>query len=79
MRSIKTSNRRRETIGGGYGQVVEELYHKYNVKDQERFNPCKIAKIMLADDDIMNNLAMRTMIEHDGKYQVFSFYNGVEV
>lgn len=34
---------------------------------------------MLADDDLLSNLAMRGMIESLGKYQVFSFYNGGEV
>ena len=59
--------------------MVEELYNKCNVNKATAYNPCTVVKIILADDDILSNLALRKMIEEDGQYQVFSFYNGVDV
>lgn len=66
-------------MGGGYNQVIEGLYNKYHIKESEVFNPCKISKIILADDEPLSNMLMRRMIEEGGKYQVFQFYNGVDV
>ena len=66
-------------MGGGYNQVIEGLYHKFNVKESDVFNPCKITKIILADDDPLSSMLLRRMIEEGGKYQVFQFCNGVDV
>ena len=71
--------RRKQTIGGDYGKTIEELFNKYNVNKETAYNPCTVVKILLADDDILSNLALRKMIEEDGQYQVFAFYNGVDV
>jgi len=65
-------------MGGGFGQMIEDLYQKFNVEAGEQFNPTKIIKIILADDDILSNLALRNMIEQGGGYQVFQFYNGMD-
>lgn len=35
--------------------------------------------MMLVDDNLLGNMAMRSMIEGIGKYQVYSFYNGIDV
>jgi hypothetical protein len=66
-------------MGGNYGQIVDELYKKYNVPGPESFNPCRVAKLILADDESLSNLALRSMIEREGKFQIFSFYNGTDV
>ncbi len=66
-------------MGGNYGQVIDEMFDKYNVKSTDAYNPCNVVKIILADDDVLSNLALRSMIEQAGAYQVFPFYNGVDV
>lgn len=34
---------------------------------------------MIADDDTFSNTALKTMIEQSGKYEVISFFNGLDV
>ena len=58
--------------------MIEELYHKYNIEEKEQFNPCKIVKILLADDDVFSNFLLRKLLEDSGEYQVFQFYNGAD-
>eukprot|EP01022_Parablepharisma_sp_SALTPOND_P023728 TRINITY_DN50_c1_g1_i1.p1 TRINITY_DN50_c1_g1~~TRINITY_DN50_c1_g1_i1.p1 ORF type:complete len:966 (-),score=71.76 TRINITY_DN50_c1_g1_i1:1283-4180(-) len=72
-------NRLKQAISGNYGNIVDEVYEKYNKKQEAYYNPCTIAKVLLADDDILSNLALRSMIEQTGLYKVFTFYNGVDV
>ena len=67
------------TLGGNYAHIVDELYRKYGMVGAESFNPCRVAKLILADDESLSNLALRSMIEREGKYQIFSFYNGTDV
>ncbi len=64
---------------GSYGKLVEKVLRKHQTTEYENLNPCKVAKILLADDDGLSNMALRSMIEQSGKYQVFSFYNGLDV
>jgi hypothetical protein len=66
-------------MGGDYSRMVDELYKEYNVNKDKAYNPCTIVKILLADDDVLSNSALRRMIEQDAKYQVTNCFNGVEV
>lgn len=59
--------------------MVNDLYTKFNRRDSEYCNPYNVFKIIMADDDIMCNTALKTMLEKLGKIQVYSFYNGVNV
>lgn len=73
-------SRRRQATGGNYGEVVQRLHEKCNVKEGEGFDPCRVVNVVLADDDVLSNMALRNMIEQQpGKYQVFPFYNGLAV
>ena len=75
----KTKYRRRETMGGGYNQLVEKLHTKFNMSGNDGFNPCKITRILLADDDAISNYSLKAMIEQDSDFQVVSYSNGAEV
>lgn len=59
--------------------MVENLFNSFNVKKSDQFVPGKIRKVFIADDDIFSNALLRNMIESDTKYQVFSFFNGLEL
>jgi len=66
-------------MGEEYKKIVESLFTSYNVKQSDQFNPYKIHKILIADDDVFCNTMLRNMIEEDAKYQVNSFFNGLEL
>ena len=66
-------------MGGGYNQLVEKLHTKFNMTGNDGFNPCKITRILLADDDPISNYSLKAMIEQDSNYQVVSYYNGADV
>ncbi len=71
-----------QTISGNYGTIIDAMHQKYRGQEQQQegyYNPCSVAKILLADDDVLSNLALRSMIEQSGLYRVFTFYNGVDV
>jgi len=36
-------------------------------------------RILLADDEVLSNTALRAMIEEGGKYQVSYFFNGLDL
>jgi hypothetical protein len=58
---------------------VQEVYEKYYGPEGGVANPLSEPKILLADDDIFSNMALRSMIESSGQYHVHSFYNGADV
>lgn len=72
---MKMRMKRRSTCGGKYGSIIEEMYQKYNVKV---YNPCKSIKLILADDEGVCQMAVKSMIEHAGDYEVFAYFNGSE-
>ena len=54
-----------------FGKIVEDLYKKCSVNVSEQFNPNKLIKILFADDDVMSNMTLKSMIENEKKYVVF--------
>lgn len=63
-----------------YRTNVEHIIDEDNENSKEESSSLSNSiKVLLADDDLLCNLAMRGLIEGIGKYQVFSFYNGVDV
>ena len=54
-----------------FERIVEDLYKKCSVNASEQFNPNKIIKILFADDDVMRNMTLKSMIENEQKYIVF--------
>jgi len=66
-------------MGEEYKKIVESLFTSYNVKQSDQFNPYKVHKILIADDDVFCNTMLRNMIEENAKYQVNSFFNGLEL
>lgn len=62
-----------------YDKILGELCNKYNVKEHDHFNPYKVTRILLADDEILSNTALRAMLEEEGKCQVTPFFNGLDL
>ncbi len=80
MQRFITGGRRRKTIGGTYGKLVDALYRKYNMTAKDGYsNPCRVINVLLADDDVFCNTTLTTIIESSGQYRVFPFFNGSSV
>ena len=71
--------KRKLTFGGRYCPTIEEMYDISKVSPAERIKPWKVAKIILADDDVLSSMALRAMIESTREYKAVPFYNGLEV
>ncbi len=68
---------KRQVLGGSYGNMVDELYRKCHVKAADFYNPCSVVNVLLADDDVLSNMALKKIVESSGNYRVFPFYNGL--
>lgn len=71
MRSDK-----RTFISEDYRKLINELGKNYDVKV---YDPEKVKKILMADDDVTSLSILKNMIEKTGDYKIFSFYNGLDV
>ena len=70
----------RQSTQEQYDQILEEIKQKQRESMSSLGNTNeKLVKLLLADDDVFSNLAVKTMIEKTGKYQIFSCFNGQEV
>jgi len=70
----KMRNDKKEFITKDYRKLISELC-KNGVKV---YDPEKVKRIILADDDATCQVVLKSMIEKMGDYKVFSFYNGQE-
>ena len=59
--------------------TFEEIKHKSLMSESSQECTAERRSVLLADDDVLSNLAVKTMIEKEGKYQVASVFNGREV
>ena len=55
------------------------MYNKYNSEEAVNFAPRCQAKIILADDDVLCNFAVKTMITKLANYNVVACFDGTEV
>jgi len=76
---IRRRASRKQTAGGYYQNIIEDLCATFNKTEKEIVNPRTTTHIIMADDNIFCNSTLKTIIEKLGKYQVHAFFNGVEV
>jgi hypothetical protein len=69
-------NERRRFISKDYRKLINELSKNYDV---EVYDPEKMKKIVMADDDVASLAILKSMIEKTGNYKVFGFFNGLDV
>ena len=61
--------------------MIEEIKTKQKENSSLSANVTEIrsVKVLLADDDVFSNLALKSMIEKSGKFQALPCFNGQEV
>jgi len=69
-------NDRRASMSEDYRKLINQLGKNYDVKV---YDPERMKKIIMADDDVTSLAILKNMIEKTGDYKVFSFYNGLDV
>jgi len=62
-----------------FEQAVEEIKQKSRASGLSYDVPPEKPLVLIADDDVFSNLAVKTMIEKEGKYQAISAFDGREV
>ena len=71
--------RRSETTHAPDPHLIEEMCDKYQLNKDMITPPPVAAKVLVADDNVFCNTALKGLIESCGNYQVLTFYNGADV